>query len=107
MAKSPGVYICSGCGIGDALDTAQLAKVAESEFKVPRCQVHPFLCSPEGVALIRKDLDEGAVDGVVVAACSPRVKTDAFRFIRRSSSIASTCASTSCGARSRTTRTPR
>ena len=80
MAKSPGVYICSGCGIGDALDTAQLAKVAESEFKVPRCQVHPFLCSPEGVALIRKDLDEGAVDGVVVAACSPRVKTDAFRF---------------------------
>ena len=59
MAKSPGVYICSGCSIGESLDTAQLAKVAESEFKVPRCQVHPFLCSPEGVALIEKDLADG------------------------------------------------
>jgi len=80
MAKSPGVYICSGCGIGDALDTTQLAKVAQSEFKVPRCEVHPFLCGAEGVSLIEKDLADGAVDGVVIAACSPRVKTDAFRF---------------------------
>ena len=80
MAKSPGVYICSGCSIGDALDTAKLAKVAESDFKAPRCHVHPFLCGPEGVGLIRKDLADGAVDGVVIAACSPRVKTDAFAF---------------------------
>jgi quinone-modifying oxidoreductase subunit QmoB len=80
MAKSPGVYICSGCSIGESLDTAKLATLAEREFKVPRCQVHPFLCSAEGVGLIRKDLADGAIDGVVIAACSPRVKTTAFAF---------------------------
>jgi len=80
MANALGVYICSGCSIGDAIDTGKLAKVATSEYKVPRCQVHPFLCGPEGRRLIEKDLAEGAVDSVVVAACSPRVKTDAFAF---------------------------
>ncbi len=27
MAKKPGVYICSGCSIGDSIDTEALAKV--------------------------------------------------------------------------------
>ncbi len=80
MANAPGVYICSGCSIGDALDTGKLAKVATSACQVPRCEVHPFLCSPQGVSLIRKDLAEGSIDGVVIAACSPRVKTEAFAF---------------------------
>jgi quinone-modifying oxidoreductase subunit QmoB len=80
MASAPGVYICSGCSIGETLDTAKLAKVATAEYKVPRCEVHPFLCGPDGVALIRKDLAEGTIDSVVIAACSPRVKTDAFAF---------------------------
>ena len=44
------------------------------------CQVHPFLCGKEGVELIRKDLRDDAVNSVVIAACSPRVKTDAFAF---------------------------
>ncbi len=80
MADTLGVYICSGCSIGEVIDTAALAKVATSEFKVPRCEVHPFLCGPDGVDLIRKDLADGTVAGVVLAACSPRVKTDAFAF---------------------------
>jgi quinone-modifying oxidoreductase subunit QmoB len=80
MANALGVYICSGCSIGEVLDTAKLAKIARTEFKVPRCEVHPFLCSPDGVALIRRDLSDSVVDRVVIAACSPRVKTDAFAF---------------------------
>ncbi len=80
MPKKLGVYVCSGCAIGDAVDTEQLAKVARRELKVPVCQVHPFLCGPEGRELISKDLAAGAVDAVVVAACSPRAKTDAFTF---------------------------
>jgi quinone-modifying oxidoreductase subunit QmoB len=80
MPRKPGVYICSGCSIGEAVDTAQLAKVARGELKVPVCQVHPFLCGPEGRELIRKDLESGAVDTVVVAACSPRAKTAEFAF---------------------------
>ena len=80
MDKKLGVYICSGCSIGDALNVDALVKVAQKEYKAPVCQVHPFLCGKEGVELIRKDLADDAVNSVVIAACSPRVKTDAFAF---------------------------
>ena len=38
------------------------------------------MCAPEGVAEIRRDIEEGAVNRLVVGACSPRVMTDRFRF---------------------------
>ncbi|MBN2243316.1 MAG: hydrogenase iron-sulfur subunit [Acidobacteria bacterium] len=80
MDKKLGVYICSGCSIGDSLDTGSLVKIAEGEGKAACCRVHPFLCSREGVDWIRKDLEDDTADAVVIAACSPRVKTDAFAF---------------------------
>ena len=79
MAKKVGAYICTGCGIGDALDVEALSKVATKEKKLQICKTHPFLCGPEGVELIKQDLQEG-VDGVVIAACSQRVNTDVFDF---------------------------
>jgi quinone-modifying oxidoreductase subunit QmoB len=78
MDKKLGVYICGGCAIGESLDTARLAAVATREFKVAVCRVHPILCGAEGVGLIRQDRDAGALDSLLIAACSPRVKTDAF-----------------------------
>ncbi|MBM3747050.1 MAG: FAD-dependent oxidoreductase [Acidobacteria bacterium] len=80
MSKKLGCYICSGCDVGQAVDTAKLAKLAERDLRVPVCRVHPFLCGPEGLALIRNDIEAGGVNAVVVAACSPRVKTEAFQF---------------------------
>ncbi|MFI5110932.1 MAG: FAD-dependent oxidoreductase, partial [Terriglobales bacterium] len=80
MDKKLGVYICSGCSIGESVDVAQLAKVAESEYKVPVCRTHAFLCGAEGVNLIREDLKQGTANAVVIAACSPRVKTAEFSF---------------------------
>jgi len=80
MDKKLGVYICSGCSIGDSLDTESLADVASGEGKAVSCQVHPFLCSEEGVSLIHKDLADETVNAVAIAACSPRVKTEAFSF---------------------------
>lgn len=80
MAKKVGAYICTGCGIGEALDAAKLLKVAQREGKAAVARTHEFLCSAQGVQLIRDDLAAGAVDGVVVAACSPRVKTESFQF---------------------------
>ncbi len=80
MDKKLGVYLCSGCSLGDSLDMEKLAKVAQKEYKAPVCRVHPFLCGAEGVAQIRKDLEEGTVNTAVIAACSPRVKTSAFSF---------------------------
>ena len=78
MDKKLGVYICSGCGIGESVDTAKLAGVATREFKAPVCRVHPFLCGSEGVEAIRQDVAAGAANTLVIAACSPRMKTDAF-----------------------------
>ncbi len=80
MEKKIGVYICTGCGLGDALESAALAKVATGEYKVPVCKEHPFLCSAEGASLIRADLEGAGVNTIVIAACSPRVMTDVFDF---------------------------
>jgi quinone-modifying oxidoreductase, subunit QmoB len=78
--KKIGVYLCTDCGIGGALNVDELEKVAKSEFKVPVCKKHPFLCSNEGVQIIKDDLNSGEVTKVVIAACSPRVNTDVFNF---------------------------
>ena len=80
MPKKLGVYLCTGCSLGEAVDTAELVKVAARELKVPVCRTHPFLCGAEGRGLIQQDLTAGEVDTVVIGACSPRVKIDAFDF---------------------------
>lgn len=80
MPGKLGVYICTGCAIGEAVDAAKLAKVATGESKAPVCRTHPALCGAEGCALIRQDLAAGTVDTVVIAGCSPRVKAEAFNF---------------------------
>ncbi|MFO1287603.1 MAG: FAD-dependent oxidoreductase [Rubrivivax sp.] len=73
-------YVCTGCGIGEGLDTRQLAKIAQREGKMALVREHPFLCSEEGVASIRADIEGEAVTHVMLAACSRRMKTEAFHF---------------------------
>lgn len=72
--------MCTGCGIGEALDAAALTKVAAKEYKVPVCKEHGYLCSAEGVDLIKGEIEAQGLDGVIVAACSNRVNADAFNF---------------------------
>ncbi|MEO5376337.1 MAG: FAD-dependent oxidoreductase [Magnetococcus sp. DMHC-6] len=79
MEKKIGCYICSGCGIGEALDVDALVKIATKEQKLPLVKKHEFLCGPEGVELIRNDMSTSGVNAVLLAACSPRVKVDEFR----------------------------
>ena len=79
MDKKYGVYICTGCGIGDALDIEALSGVA-SEEGLP-VQTHPFLCSQAGVATIKQDVEEKGTNTMVIAACSRRVNFDTFRFV--------------------------
>ncbi len=78
MSKKYGVYICTGCGIGDSLDVKALCDVPDEE-GLP-VQTHPFLCGKEGVELIQKDIAEKETDSIVIAACSRRVNFDIFRF---------------------------
>ena len=78
MDKKYGVYICEGCGIGEALDIEKLCEVPKEEgFPVKTC---PILCSQEGVELLKKDIADEGVNTLVIAACSRRVLYDVFRF---------------------------
>lgn len=79
MEKKYGVYICKGCGIGEAVDIEKLSNVATKDMKMPLCKTHDILCSPEGVRTIKDDIKEG-VNTIVIAACSPRVKYEEFDF---------------------------
>ncbi|ACN13564.1 QmoB [Desulforapulum autotrophicum HRM2] len=78
MDKKYGVYICTGCGIGDVLDMEALVDVPDEEGVYNK--THPFLCGKEGLAMIQKDVDEGKVNAMVIGACSRRVNFDAFKF---------------------------
>jgi quinone-modifying oxidoreductase subunit QmoB len=78
MDKKYGVYICTGCGIGDTLDMDALKSIPDDEGV--NCTTHPFLCSKAGVELIQKDIDEGKVNAMVIGACSRRVNFDVFNF---------------------------
>ncbi|MDY6972434.1 MAG: FAD-dependent oxidoreductase, partial [Thermodesulfobacteriota bacterium] len=80
MEKKTAVYICSGCGIGDAIDIEQLSNVATDEGSVPICRDHPNLCNQEGVELIKNDIANEGANALVIVACSPRVMFDAFNF---------------------------
>jgi quinone-modifying oxidoreductase, subunit QmoB len=77
MDKKYGAYICTGCGIGDALDIDALKDIAEEE--AWPVKVHPFFCSKEGADIIRRDIEKGT-NTLIIGACSRRVNFDVFRF---------------------------
>lgn len=78
MDKKYGVYICTGCGIGDALNVEALGDVAKEE-GLP-VQTHSMFCGKEGVERIKQDIAEKGINTLVIAACSRRVNFDVFRF---------------------------
>ncbi|MCZ7654324.1 MAG: FAD-dependent oxidoreductase [Rhodocyclaceae bacterium] len=73
-------YICSGCGIGERVSTTQMAKIAQKEGKMALVREHACLCDESGVQTIKDDIEKEAVTHIVLAACSRRVKTEAFNF---------------------------
>jgi len=78
MDKKYCVYICTGCGIGDALEMEELCEVPEEEgYPV---KTHPFLCGKEGIELITKGIADDGYNTLVIAACSRRVNYDVFEF---------------------------
>jgi quinone-modifying oxidoreductase subunit QmoB len=81
MEKKFGVYICTGCGIGETVNIEKLKKKSArvSKLEVDNIRVHQILCSPEGLEVIRNDIKEG-VNTIIIGACSPRVKFEEFDF---------------------------
>jgi quinone-modifying oxidoreductase subunit QmoB len=77
MDKKFGVYICTGCGVGESLDIKAMCDLAEEEGLT--CKTHSMFCGKEGVDLLKSEVDSG-VNTLVLAACSRRVNYDVFRF---------------------------
>ncbi|HIJ79989.1 MAG: hydrogenase iron-sulfur subunit [Desulfobulbaceae bacterium] len=78
MDKKYGAYICTGCGIGEALDIEGLTGAASENGMAPKS--HEALCSAAGREMIQADIDNDGVNTVVVCACSPRVMKNEFNF---------------------------
>ncbi len=78
--KKFAAYICTGCGLGERLDTGQLETVASREGRMEVVKTHEMLCSKEGVQMIQDDIDNDGVNHIVIAACSRRAKVEAFSF---------------------------
>ncbi|MFH7326852.1 FAD-dependent oxidoreductase [Desulfurivibrio sp. C05AmB] len=78
MDKKYGVYICTGCGIGEALDVEGLSGIA-GEYKMT-AKTHEAVCSEAGRQLIKDDMANDGVNVPVIVACSPRVWKEEFNF---------------------------
>ncbi len=79
-AERVGVYICH-CG-GNISDSVDVERVAEAALGLPGVSVartNSFMCSDPGQDLIRKDVEEGLVNRVVVASCAPALHEATFR----------------------------
>ncbi|HEY5677198.1 MAG TPA: hypothetical protein VIR81_10440, partial [Myxococcales bacterium] len=61
-----GVFLCTGCGIGESLSAPALEKVAR-EAGAAQVETSPRLCAFASVASICTALDTGAVDAAVIA----------------------------------------
>ncbi|MBL4615044.1 MAG: CoB--CoM heterodisulfide reductase iron-sulfur subunit A family protein [Magnetovibrio sp.] len=78
--KKIGVYLCSGCGIGDSIDMDATAGLATGEMKAATCIQHNAFCSAAGLELLKADMADNAINSAVIAACSQRVMTEKFQF---------------------------
>ncbi len=79
MDTKVGLYICSGCGIGDVVEVEELKSVAE-EAGAAVVKVNGCLCAPEAVAEIKADIESEELNRLSLCACSARVMTDVFDF---------------------------
>jgi heterodisulfide reductase subunit A len=75
-----GVYICH-CGenIKGSVNIAEVVEYAKTLPDVVVVRDYQFMCSDPGQELIKKDIQEGLIDRVVVAACTPRTHEPIFR----------------------------
>ncbi|MFZ5996359.1 MAG: FAD-dependent oxidoreductase [Nitrospirota bacterium] len=80
MDKNIGLYICTGCSIGEAIDVEKCSNIAKNALRLPVVKSHFALCGKEGLDLINNDIKNEGVNTVVIAACSPRVKYEEFDF---------------------------
>ncbi|MCF2140334.1 MAG: CoB--CoM heterodisulfide reductase iron-sulfur subunit A family protein [Candidatus Lokiarchaeota archaeon] len=75
-----GVYLCHcGVNIGGVINMDEMVKFAQKLPNVVIARQYKFYCSDNGQAEIARDIRDGLVNRVVVAACSPRMHESTFR----------------------------
>ncbi|MBU0946391.1 MAG: FAD-dependent oxidoreductase [Proteobacteria bacterium] len=79
MNKKICTYICTGCGIGEALNIEELSAVVTGEMS-QECKTHPCLCGTEGRAFLENEQNSEGVNTFNICACSPRVMQREFSF---------------------------
>ena len=75
-----GVFICH-CGenISRTVDVEQVALAARQMTGVAYACDYKYMCSDPGQTLLKKAVAEHKLEGIVVAACSPRMHEKTFR----------------------------
>ncbi len=75
-----GVFVCH-CGenISRTVDVEKVAEASRHLLGVAHACDYKYMCSDPGQALLKKAVAEHKLDGVVVAACSPRMHEKTFR----------------------------
>lgn len=80
MKKAIGVYICHcGTNIASTVDCESLVLFSKTLPGVRIARDYRYLCSDPGQDLIKRDIQAFSLEGVVVAACSPRMHETTFR----------------------------
>jgi heterodisulfide reductase subunit A len=75
-----GVYVCKcGGNISDVVDVQAVADAMKGLPGVVISQVHTFMCSDPGQAMIAEDIKKHQLNRVVVASCSPFLHELTFR----------------------------
>lgn len=80
MPTRVGVFVCH-CGVNIAR-TVEVRRVAEELGKLPWVVFstdYVYMCSDPGQELVKREIREHKLDGVVVAACSPTLHEVTFR----------------------------
>ncbi len=88
MPKRIGVYVCHcGTNIAGKIDIGDVIRFAEGLEGVALVRDYKFMCSDPGQNLIQKDIEDGLIDRVVVASCSPLMHENTFRNVCSRSGI--------------------
>lgn len=83
-----GVYICDcGVNIAGVLDNDELREYTATLPNVVKAERYKFMCSEIGQKLIQEDIENGEINRVVVAACSPRMHENTFRKATREAGL--------------------
>ncbi len=80
MKKRIGVYICHcGSNVAGYLDVEKVAEYAQTLQSVVVARHYMFMCSDPGQELIKQDIRELGLNGVLVCSCSPTLHLRTFR----------------------------